>query len=131
SIAISGKIALTAWMITSSKSKKKIKIRKIIMSENTISKDAIVIERVFDAPVELIWELWTKAEHFQYWYGPEGLSIPVAQMDVQVGGKRLICMEMSSPHGDMKMWTTGEYQEVVQNKRLVYTDSPADENGEL
>ena len=31
----------------------------------------------------------------------------------------------------MKMWSTGEYTEVVPNKRLVYTDSMADENGNV
>jgi uncharacterized protein YndB with AHSA1/START domain len=50
-------------------------------------------------------------------------------MDVRVGGKQLVCM--ASPDGSMKMWTTGEYTEVVPNERLVYTDSPADENGNV
>ena len=31
----------------------------------------------------------------------------------------------------MKMWTTGEYTEIVPNKRLVYTDSPSDEHGNV
>jgi len=97
------------------------------MSDNTISKDAIVIERTFDATIDLIWQMWTDPEHFKNWYGPTGFSVPIAEMDVRLGGKRLICM--SSPDGSMKMWTTGEYQEVVQNERLVYTDSPSDENG--
>ena len=99
------------------------------MSDNTISKDAIVIERTFDATIDLIWQMWTDPEHFKNWYGPTGFSVPIAEVDVRVGGKRLICM--SSPDGSMKMWTTGEYKEVVQNKRLVYTDSPSDENGNL
>ncbi|MGB0389316.1 MAG: SRPBCC family protein [Ardenticatenaceae bacterium] len=94
-----------------------------------MSKDAVVIERTFDAPVELIWQMWTEAEHFKSWYGPKGFSVPVADMDVRVGGKRLICM--ASPDGSMKMWFTGEYREVVPNERLVYTDSMADEHGNV
>jgi uncharacterized protein YndB with AHSA1/START domain len=99
------------------------------MDDSTISKDAVVIERTFDAPVDLIWQMWTQAEHFKKWYGPKGFTVPVAEMDMRVGGKRLICME--SPDGSMKMWTTGEYTEIVPNERLVYTDSPADENGNV
>ena len=99
------------------------------MSDSTISKDAIVIERIFDAPVELIWQMWTDPEHFKNWYGPTGFTVPIAEMDVRVGGKHLICM--ASPDGSMKMWTTGEYLEIVPNQRLVYTDSPADENGNV
>ncbi len=99
------------------------------MSNRTISKDAIVIERIFDAPVALIWQLWTQPEHFKQWYGPKGFTVPVAEMDVRVGGKRLICME--SPDGTMKMWMAGEYTEIVRNERLVYTESMADEHGNV
>ena len=98
---------------------------------DTHSKDAVVIERIFEAPVGLIWQLWTEPEQFQKWYGPQGMAIPVANMNVRVGGKRLICMEMQTPDRSMKMWFTGEYVEVVPNERLVYTDSMADENGNV
>lgn len=97
------------------------------MNEMTTSKDAIVIERVFDAPVDLIWQMWTDPEHFKNWYGPQGFTVPVAEMDLRVGAKHLFCME--SPDGGMKIWTTGEYTEIIPNERLVYTSSPADENG--
>jgi uncharacterized protein YndB with AHSA1/START domain len=95
------------------------------------SSDAVVIDRTFDAPVALIWKLWTEPEHFRSWYGPDGATIPVAQMDVRVGGTRLVCMEMQSPNGRMQMWFTGEYREVVENERLVYTESMSDEHGNV
>jgi uncharacterized protein YndB with AHSA1/START domain len=98
---------------------------------NTNSKDAVVIERTFDAPQDLIWQMWTQPEHFKSWYGPQGMTIPFAEMDVRVGGKRLICMEMNTPDRSMKMWFTGVYREVVASERLVYTDSMADENGNV
>ena len=95
------------------------------------SKDAVVIEHSFDAPVELIWQMWTDPDHFRAWYGPEGASIPTAKMDVRVGGSRLVCMEVQTPSGLMQMWFTGEYLEVVENQRLVYTESMSDENGSV
>jgi uncharacterized protein YndB with AHSA1/START domain len=91
--------------------------------------DAVVIERTFDAPVSLIWEMWTVAEHFASWYGPEGATIPVAEMDVRVGGSRRICMQVRTPRGPMEMWFSGEYLEVVEQQRLVYTESVSDEAG--
>lgn len=99
------------------------------MTDSTVSEDAVVIERTFDAPVELIWQMWTNPEHFKNWYGPQGFTIPVADMDLRVSGKRLVCM--SSPDGSMKMWTIGEYTEITPNQRLVYTESPADEKGNV
>ncbi len=94
-------------------------------------KDAVVIERTFDAPVEIIWQMWTEPEQFKMWYGPKSATVPVANMDVRVGGKRLVCLEMQTPNGSMKMWFTGEYREVVPNEYLVYTDSMADEDGNV
>ena len=100
------------------------------MTDNP-SDDAMVIERSFDAPVELVWQMWTDPEHFKAWYGPDGATIPVAKMDVRVGGTRLVCMEMRTPDGPMQMWFAGEYREVVENQRLVYTESLSDEHGNV
>jgi len=99
------------------------------MSNPTVSEDTIVIERTFDAAVDLIWQMWTEPEHFKVWYGPKGFTVPVAEMDLRVGGKRLICM--ASPDGSMKMWTVGEYLEIIPNVRIVYTERPSDENGNV
>ena len=101
------------------------------MTENNSPRDAVVIERTFDAPADLIWQMWTDPEHFKAWYGPDGASIPTAEMDVRVGGRRLVCMEVQSPGGPMQMWFTGEYREVVPNEHLVYTESMSDENGNV
>src|SRR5215467_3944442 len=84
--------------------------------------DAVVIERIVDAPLTLVWQMWTD---------PDGATIPVAKMDVQVGGTRLVCMEVQTPNGPMRMWFTGEYREVIENERLVYTESMSDENGRV
>lgn len=89
----------------------------------------IVITRTFHAPIELVWKMWTEPEHFAAWYGPQGASIPVADMDATVGGSRLICMEMQTPDGPMSMWFTGEFTEITPVTRLAYTDMMCDENG--
>jgi uncharacterized protein YndB with AHSA1/START domain len=99
------------------------------MTDTDDATDAVVIERTFDAPVEQIWRMWTVPEHFQAWYGPTGATIPVAKIDPRVGGTRLICMEVQTPGGPMKMWFTGEHREVVENQRLVYTEMISDEAG--
>lgn len=92
------------------------------MTDGDGPQDAVVIERSFDAPVDLIWQMWTDPEHFAAWYGPDGATIPVAEMDVRVGGARLVSMSVETPNGPMQMWFTGVYREVVENQRLVYTE---------
>jgi uncharacterized protein YndB with AHSA1/START domain len=101
------------------------------MTDRNGSQDAVTIERSFGAPVELIWQMWTDPEHFAAWYGPDGATIPTAKMDVRVGRTRLVSMEVQTPDGPMRMWFTGEYREVVENQRLVYTESMSDENGNV
>lgn len=93
--------------------------------------DAVVIERSFDAPVDLVWQMWTVPEHFEAWYGPAGAVVSVAKMDVRVGGPRLVSMEVETPGGRMKMWFAGEHLEVVEPKRLVYTEAVSDQDGAI
>lgn len=102
-----------------------------MIAKDSGSNDGMVIERIFDAPVHLVWLMWTDPEHFAAWYGPDGATVPVAKMDVRVGGTRLICMAMQTPNGAMQLWFTGEYLDVVENKRLVYTESISDEKGNV
>jgi len=99
------------------------------MTDDNGTREAVVIERAFEAPVELIWRMWTEPEHFRQWFGPDGATIPVAKLDVRPGGSRLVCMELQSPQGLMQMWFTGEFREVVENRRLVYTEAVSDEDG--
>src|SRR5438876_3537168 len=101
------------------------------MTDISSSQGAVVIERTFDAPVDLIWQMWTDPDHFKAWYGPDGASIPHATMDVRVGGTRLVCMEMQFPNGPVQMWFTGEYREIVENQHLLYTESMSDEHGNV
>jgi uncharacterized protein YndB with AHSA1/START domain len=91
--------------------------------------DVVVIERNFDAPAELVWRMWTDGEQFALWYGPPGAIITVAELDVRVGGRRRVCMEMQTPDGAMRMWFGGEHLAVDAPTLLVYTEQITDEAG--
>lgn len=89
------------------------------------------IEREFDAPIDLVWKLWTDPTLFKQWYGPNGMSVPTAEMDVRVGGSRKVSMAMQSSERSMEMWFTGVYKEVSAPRRLVYTESMCDADGTI
>lgn len=89
------------------------------------------IERVFDSPIALVWAMWTDEDHFANWYGPTGATVPHAEMDVQVGGRRLITMAFETPDGEMQMHFAGEYIEIEPTTRLVYTEFVADADGNV
>ena len=93
--------------------------------------DWVLITREFNAPIETIWNMWTDPDMFSRWYGPNGFTVPVAEMDVTVGGTRKICMEMKIPERTVTMWFTGVYKEVTAPNRLIYTESMCDAEGNL
>jgi uncharacterized protein YndB with AHSA1/START domain len=88
----------------------------------------LVIERVFDAPRELVWRAWTEPEQVMRWWGPKGYTSPAAEIDLRVGGKYLWCMR--SPEGQ-DLWSTGVYREIVPLERIVCTNSFSDEKGNV
>lgn len=86
------------------------------------------VTRVFDAPRSLVWRCWTEEELFKQWFGPEGFTIPHCSIDLQVGGRFLLCMR--APQGQ-EMWLTGTYREIGPVEWLVKTESPADAEGNV
>jgi len=92
----------------------------------------LVITRIFDAPRELVWKTWTEPEQAKRWWGPKGFTAPIIRIDLRVGGKYLNCMRGPGPDGMVRdFWSTGVYREIVPMKKLVMTDSFADEKGNI
>ena len=88
----------------------------------------VLITRLFDAPLELVWQAWTDPQHFMLWWGPKDYTCPFCQIDLRVGGKYLNCMR--SPTGK-EYWGTGTFLEIVPMQHLMFTDSFADEQGNV
>jgi len=97
-------------------------------SSTQVATRELFIERIFDAPRELLWKAWTDPQHIMRWWGPKDFTAPVAKIDFRVGGTYLFCMR--SPDGQ-DYYSTGVYREIVPLQRIVYTDSFADENGKV
>jgi len=96
--------------------------------QTTDAKDrTFVIERNFNAPKELVFEMFTKEEHLQNWYGPKNWTIPVSKLDLREGGSWLYCME--APQGDKQQWGKFEFQEITPSDKLVYTECMTDPEG--
>jgi uncharacterized protein YndB with AHSA1/START domain len=93
----------------------------------------ITINRVFDAPRERLWQEWTDPEPFADWFGGLESKIPLAsvEMDVRPGGTWRLTM-FAEP-GPREIHWHGEYREVVEPERLVFTisDQPNDERDEI
>jgi uncharacterized protein YndB with AHSA1/START domain len=88
----------------------------------------ITIKRVFDAPRERVWREWTQPEAFADWFGGGDCEVPLStiSMDVWPGG--LWRATMLCDGGRREIQWKGEYREVVEPERLVFTvsDRPED-----
>lgn len=80
----------------------------------------LVLTRVFDAPRELLFQIWTDPAHVACWWGPHGFTTPpeTVALDVRPGGSWRI--RMLAPDG-VEYWMHGVYREVVAPERLVFT----------
>jgi uncharacterized protein YndB with AHSA1/START domain len=98
------------------------------MADNNTAdtKRDLVVTRVFDAPVELVWKAWTDPEHVMRWWGPTGFTSPLAKMDFREGGTSLVCMR--SPEGQ-DIYNTWTYRKIVPMERIEYISNLADKDG--
>src|SRR5260370_16948722 len=87
----------------------------------------LVLTRVFDAPRELVFKVWTDPKHLALWWGPHGFTNPVCDLDLRPGGA--IRIHMRGPDGTVYP-TTGIYQEIVESERIVFTNAALDANGD-
>ena len=79
----------------------------------------IVITRVFNAPRELVFKVWTEAEHIAKWWGPQGFTTRVTEMDFRVGGKwRYVMIGPDGTEYPIK----GVFREIVPLERIVTSD---------
>lgn len=95
--------------------------------------DKLEITRIFDAPVEKVWEAWITPEIFKKWWGPKDFTCPVAKLDFRERGKYHVAMQGAAAPGApvQDFWSTGTYEEIVPMQKITVTDSFADENGNI
>lgn len=91
-----------------------------------LDKKEFTILREIDAPKQLVWEMLTKAEHLKHWWGPAGLAMQTATVDLRPGG--LFHYGMTAPDGN-EMWGKFTYREIEEPNKLVFTNSFSDANG--
>jgi uncharacterized protein YndB with AHSA1/START domain len=86
----------------------------------------LVVERVFNAPRELVFAAYTEPDRIAQWWGPKGWSTRNVTMDVRPGG--VWHYVMTGPGGE-ESWGKATYSEVTPPSRLVYSDQFSDAEG--
>ena len=88
----------------------------------------IRMTRSFNTSRERVWAMWTQAEHLKQWWGPEGWTLPVCELDFRVGGIWFYCMVGPD---DMTSCGRTTYLEIDAPRRLAHTDEFVDAAGNL
>ncbi len=101
------------------------------MSEQMVNggKRDLVVTRIIDAPLEMVWRAWTEAEQMRQWWGPEFYTSPSCTIDLRVGGKYVFCMRAPQEQGGGDSYTAGVYLKIVPMERLEFTQGLADRDG--
>jgi uncharacterized protein YndB with AHSA1/START domain len=95
----------------------------------THSPNAARLERTYDAPAELIWELWTTAAGLDEWFAPDGFESRVSGIDLRSGGQLQFTMTATAPEQVAFLRDTGNpvsvelrktFTEVAPPTRLAY-----------
>lgn len=83
-----------------------------------VAERELTLTRVFDAPRDLVFKMWTDPKHLAQWWGPHHFTNPVCEVDARVGGTILI--HMRAPDG-IEHPMTGRFVEITPPDRLVFT----------
>jgi len=88
-----------------------------MVEKNNTAEREISISRLFNAPVDLVWEVWTNPDHIKNWWGPDGFTNTIHLMDVKKGGEWNFTMH--GPEGTDYI-NKSIFREIVKFKKLVY-----------
>jgi len=84
----------------------------------TNAKPSLTITRKLPAPPDRCFRAWTDPEGLKRWFGPDKVEVLLAETDPRVGGRYRIVMR--APGGE-EHDVSGEFREVVANRKLVFT----------
>ena len=97
--------------------------KKNKLTVSTPSDHEVLVTRVFDAPIELVWDCHTKPEHVRRWMlGPDGWSMPVCEIDLRVGGK--YHYRWRNDADGTEFGFNGVHREIEAPRRIVTVERP-------
>lgn len=95
--------------------------------------NVLTLERVFDAPRELVFKVFSEAEHLKHWWGPRGWILTVCNVDFRPGGIWHYCMKcIDEKQGDFfgfESWGKAVYGEIDEPEKFVFVDYFSDAEG--
>lgn len=98
--------------------------------QSTKESPLVEVTKTYYARPEDLFKALSTEESVREWWGPEEFFCPYAKIDFKVGGKYLFAMQ-EKKDASKPVYSTGIYQEIVPNRRIVYSDDFAYASGEV
>lgn len=89
----------------------------------------LVVTRVFGAPIEEVWKAWVDPEYVMQWWGPNGFTSSLAEMDFREGSVSLVGMRAPKEFGGQDLYNTWTYRKIVPMQQIEFIQSFADKDG--
>jgi uncharacterized protein YndB with AHSA1/START domain len=99
------------------------------MTTNKMPKHDIVITRIVDAPLDMVWKAWTEPVHVMRWWGPQDYTSPSAKIDLREGGRYIFAMQAPENQGGGVHYTAGQYLQIKPLEYLEFTQGLTDADG--
>lgn len=93
-----------------------------------LDKNQLLITRVFNGPIGLVWRAWTKADLLDQWWAPSPWQSHTKAMNFEAGGQRLYCMQGPK---DQQHWGLTKYLKILSEEFFEAEDAFCDENGNI
>ena len=87
-----------------------------------------VITRHLKAPRQLVWDVYSQAEHLLHWFGPKGVTMSHSAMDFRVDGTFHSCQALD---GGMALWGLWKFREIQAPEKIVLMQHFSDAQGNV
>ena len=89
----------------------------------------ISVSRIFEAPVEDVWKLWSEPEYVKQWWGPDHFICPLANIYFKEGETSMVSMQAPDDFGGMTHYSIWQYTKIIAHQHIEFIQNLVDPNG--
>ena len=89
----------------------------------------IEVTKIFNAPVEMVWKVWTDPELVKRWWGPKHFISPTAKINFCEGGKSIVSMKAPKEMGGQEFYSVWDYIKIIPFQTIEFIQSLCDQDG--
>ncbi len=89
----------------------------------------IEVTKIFNAPIDMVWKVWTDPELVKRWWGPKYFISPMAKINFQEGGNSIVSMKAPKEMGGQEFYSIWNYIKIIPFQTIEFIQSLCDKDG--